>query len=211
VARKRIEQSFKIPVLSNYGTVECLKIGFECGRQPGFHIHEDICHVQIIKDDGDEALPGEKGEVVISNLMNRGSVLLNYRLGDLASLTQEHCRCGRTTHKLSELEGRTEDIIQLEDGKLVHPRSVWSVFKKEPRVRQYQLIQLSPSQFDLKLVTASESNFGEVNSVIGNALKSLLGDQVKIRTEKAEQLSREKSGKFRPVKSICGPGAGKGS
>lgn len=200
--RNLIENHFEIPVLSNYGSVECLKIGFECGQHSGFHLHEDVCHVRILRANGDEALPGEKGEVVISNLMNRGTVLLNYRLGDIAALSHNRCDCGRTTHTLSELEGRVEDLILLEDGKTVHPRSVWSVFKEEPRVLQYQLIQLDQSQFELKLVTTGKESFQEVTPTICRRLKSILGNEVIIEAKHSENVSREKSGKFRPVKSL---------
>ena len=44
--------------------------------------------------------------MVISNLVNRGAVLLNYRLGDVASLSTGKCSCGRILLMLSELEGR---------------------------------------------------------------------------------------------------------
>jgi phenylacetate-CoA ligase len=203
--RDRIETQFKIPVLSNYGSVECLKIGFECGQNSGFHLHEDVCHVRILKANGDEVEPGEKGEVVISNLINRGTVLLNYRLGDIAALSHDRCNCGRTTHRLSDLEGRVEDLILLKDGKTVHPRSVWSIFKEEPRVLQYQLIQLEPSRFELKMVTSGEECFREVSPIICRRLKSILGNEVGIEAQYSEKLSREKSGKFRPVKSLCKP------
>jgi len=189
-------------VLSNYGTVECFKIGFECGRHSGFHLHEDISHVRIVDPKGKDALPGEKGEVLISNFVNHGTVLLNYRLGDLAAISHERCNCGRSSYTLSELEGRVEDVIFLENGRSVHPRMVWSIFKKEPRVLQYQLCQLSQTQFKLKLVTHDMSIFDNVSPSVCIRLKSLLGEEVSIKAEYATTLKREGSGKFRPVRSL---------
>ena len=71
---------------------------------------------------GDDA--GEQGEVVISNLVNGASVLLNYPVGDVAAMSTAPCPCGRTFRSLSELEGRVEDILPLADGRFVHPLSV---------------------------------------------------------------------------------------
>ena len=97
---------FGIPVLGRYAAVEAFKIGFFCEQRTGFHLHEDLCHVVVAED-----------EVVITNLVNRGTVLVNYRLGDLASLASDSCPCGRTSLRLAALKGRTDEIVRLtEDG-----------------------------------------------------------------------------------------------
>jgi phenylacetate-CoA ligase len=106
-----IEEKFGIPVLSIYNAGEAFKIGFSCEERLGFHVHEDLCHVRIVDEAGEEMERGERGEVVISNLINHGTVLLNYRLGDLASMPDKRCPCGRTQPLLSELEGRVQDVI----------------------------------------------------------------------------------------------------
>ena len=76
--------------MSRYCAVESFKIGYFCEERTGFHLHEDLCHLRVLAADGREAAPGEPGEVVISNLVNHASVLLNYRLGDIATYSSEH-------------------------------------------------------------------------------------------------------------------------
>jgi hypothetical protein len=95
-----------------------------------------------------------------------------------------------------------EDIIALEDGRFVHPRSVWSIFKSEPRVVQYQLVQQSQRRFELRLVTPNQRIFEQISPRIVEALKTLVGDGVTIECKFAQGLSRETSGKFRPVKAL---------
>ncbi len=91
-------------------------------ERAGFHIHEDLCDVRIV---GKDKKKNGKGEVVISNLVNRGMVLINYHLGDLASLSDSvGCKSGRTLSPLSSLDGRVEDIVFLPDGKFIHPRGI---------------------------------------------------------------------------------------
>jgi phenylacetate-CoA ligase len=104
--RSLIEIEFGVPVLSVYDAVEAFKLGFVCEAKRGFHLHDDLCHVRIIDSNGNDLLAGEKGQVVISNLINRGTVLLNYCLGDLASLPLDRCPCGHALPLLSNLEGR---------------------------------------------------------------------------------------------------------
>ena len=74
-----------IPVFSVYGCVEALKIGFRCEEGRGYHVNSDLYPVRIIDSRGRDAEPGQPGEVILSNLVNRATVLLNYRLGDLAA------------------------------------------------------------------------------------------------------------------------------
>jgi phenylacetate-CoA ligase len=138
-ARDHIEGRLGIPVLSRYNAVEAFKIGFFCEHRTGFHVHEDLCHVRIVGPDGRTAPPGVAGQIVISNLVNRASILLNYPIGDTASLSDERCPCGRTFKLLSELEGRVEDIVVTADGRSVHPRAIWETLKTEDDVLQYQL------------------------------------------------------------------------
>jgi len=49
-------------------------------------------------------------------------------MGDMAAISPAACPCGRTFKLISELDGRTEDILALEDGSFVHPRAIWQVF-----------------------------------------------------------------------------------
>jgi phenylacetate-CoA ligase len=197
--RKLIEEKFGIPVLSRYNAVEAFKIGFFCEERKGFHLHEDLCHAKIVDANGQRLANGKKGEVVISNLVNRGTVLLNYRLGDMASMSSERCPCGRTLPLLSELEGRVEDIIFLPSGKFIHPRAVWNVFKGRKEVLQYQLIQHEPERFELRLVTVDSKTYQSVINGILADLRHLLGKSSIIESEYYQELERQGSGKFRPV------------
>jgi phenylacetate-CoA ligase len=88
---------------------------FECERRSGFHLNTDACHVRIADEDGETVPDGVAGEVVISNLVNRATVILNYRTGDRAVMSSEPCSCGRTLPLLQELQGRVCDTIYCVD------------------------------------------------------------------------------------------------
>jgi phenylacetate-CoA ligase len=174
-ARDFIEQKFDIPILTRYNAVEAFKIGFFCEHRTGFHIHEDLCYLRIVGPDGSNLAPGIQGRIVISNLVNKASVLLNYPIGDMAAFVEGACACRRSFRLISELEGRVEDIVQLADGNFVHPRSVWQVLKGIPDIIQYQLIQEDWRQFELTLVTKDEAAFQRVQECVLPGLKQLLG------------------------------------
>jgi len=198
-----IEKEFGVAVLSIYNAVEAFKIGFTCEARRGFHLHEDLCHVRIVDRDGQDVPAGEKGQVVISNLINRGTVLLNYRLGDVGSLATDKCSCGRVLRLLSALEGRMEDILYLPDGGFVHPRAVWEVLSRRGEVLKYQLIQHEPTRFELRLATADVPSYRLIVGDILADLRRLLGETAIIESGHYAALEPEASGKFRPVMSKC--------
>lgn len=197
--RDFIEQRFGIKVLSRYNAVEAFKIGFMCEQGVGFHLHEDLCHVRIVGPSGQSVLGGRSGEVVISNLVNRATVLLNYPIGDVATLSAPGCACGRTFMLLSELEGRVEDILPLADGRCLHPRAIWELLKGEPHILQYQLIQHEPRHFALMLVTVDDPTFQAVAARVVPSLQRMLGSDAIINAIRRNEIDRDGGGKFRAV------------
>ena len=161
--RELIERTFGIPVLSRYSAMECLKVGFFCERRNGFHLHEDLCHVHA-----------ENGELLLSNLFNRGSVLLNYRIGDRGTLSDEPCPCGRSARLLVDLDGRVNEVIELPDGSIVGAMDISAVVGRVPGVLRFQVVQRAPTAFDLELSTVEPAGFEPVVEQAVAALRSLL-------------------------------------
>ncbi|MGA7876416.1 MAG: hypothetical protein WCA08_12205 [Desulfoferrobacter sp.] len=192
-----IEDCFGIPVFSVYNAVEVFKIGFYCKFRNGFHIHDDICHLRTIGQDGKTKPHGETGEIVVSNLLNRGSVLLNYQIGDRGALEKNTCPCGRKGLLLADLQGRVEDLIVLPNGEIVHPRVVWGVFKGLSEILQYQLVQHDVSLFELKMATSDKATFDRLLPSILAKLRILLGHAARLEVFYSVELRRE--GKFRTV------------
>jgi phenylacetate-CoA ligase len=194
--RDLIEGEFGIPVLSAYNAVECFKIGFTCERRDGFHVHEDLCDVRIVGPDGSDLPVGEKGEVVISNLVNRGTVLLNYRLGDLARLDEARCDCGRTSRRLVDLDGRVDETIEIAGGTFVYPTRVWHVFRERPDILRYQLVQHEPDRFELRVVTTEGREAERAASEAVDDLRLILGGS-KVELSRHDELPAGPGGKFR--------------
>jgi phenylacetate-CoA ligase len=196
--RSYVENRFGVPVLSRYNAIEAFKIGFFCEARDGFHLHEDLCHVVVTRADGRPASPGESGQVVISNLVNRGTVLLNYKLGDLASGTDDPCPCGRTSRRLLELDGRLTDVIRLASGDVVHQFALWGTVKLVDGVIRYQLVQHEPARFELRLMTVDRATYQRVADDLARRVRDILqGAQVEVVHR--ELLELEQFGKFKPI------------
>ncbi len=198
-ARERIQERFGIPSFSAYGAVEAPDIAFECEAHLGLHVNEDVHPVRIVDASGREAPMGESGEVVVSNLVSYGTVLLNYRLGDLAKRIEGPCPCGRTLPLISRIEGRRDDWIQTRSGLRVHPQRLRTIVAGEAEsVRAYQIEQRGPDAILLRWVPRSGLGGDQRASVEGRLRRRIsetLGDRATARFEQVEELPRTRSGK----------------
>ena len=172
--RRLIEDSFGIPVFGTYQAVEALKMGFECRSSAAMHLNLDLYPLRIVNAAGHTAATGERGEVVVSNLVNRATVLLNYRLGDVAAHLHGICVCGRTLPLLSLIEGRSDDWLELPSGRRVHAQAIHPLVKSEA-IWQYQVIQCSHTDFRVLLVPARSCDPAETRARIAAGFARQLG------------------------------------
>ena len=103
-------------VTSNYGMSELMGPGVsgECEYLCGMHINEDFFIPEIIDPNTGRVLPpGEKGELVITCIYKEALPLIRYRTKDVTRLIYEPCKCGRTTVRMENLDGRTDDMLKI--------------------------------------------------------------------------------------------------
>ncbi|NTV90118.1 MAG: phenylacetate--CoA ligase, partial [Clostridiales bacterium] len=112
--RSEIEKGLQITAYDNYGVTELIGPGvsFECECRNGLHVNEDHFIVEVIDPRTLEPLPaGEEGELVFTNITKQGFPLIRYRTGDISSLVEDTCECGRTFVRMRRISGRTDDMI----------------------------------------------------------------------------------------------------
>lgn len=203
-ARRLIEEKFGIPVFAAYRAIEAFKIGFECEERDGYHLNVDLYPLRILGPDGEPLPPGESGDVVVSNLVNRATVLLNYRMGDLAAMVPGTCRCGRSLPRLSVLHGRNDDWIELPSGRLLHPQAIRILFTDETAIWQYQVVQQTLDRFHVAIVPAEQADRQAVRQRITTAFTRQLGSNVTVEVTFVKSIERTPGGKLRPILSLAG-------
>ncbi|MDQ0246950.1 phenylacetate-CoA ligase [Bacillus fengqiuensis] len=113
--RKVLEEKFGIKACDIYGLSEVMGPGvaMECHEaQDGLHIADDHFIVEVINPDTLEPVAdGEEGELVFTSLTKEAFPVIRYRTGDIASITRETCKCGRTTTRMSRVKGRIDDML----------------------------------------------------------------------------------------------------
>ncbi len=206
--RRLIGDELGIPVMSVYRTVEAFSIAFECERHRGLHVNVDLCPLTIADSDGRPVAPGESGDVLISNLVNRGTVLLNYRIGDLASYRPEACSCGRSLPLLSFLEGRSDDWLRSVAGQRVHPQAVRKPISEIGGIMRYQVVQHEATRVDVAVVAAPDADRDAVRARVAQVIDERIGAGTDVRVDFVDDLPRLPSGKVRVVLSRAAAGTG---
>lgn len=141
--RQKLEALYGIDAYNSYGLSEMNGPGvaFECVYKNDMHVWEDAFIIEIIDPKTGEVLPdGEKGEVVLTNLVRSAMPLMRYRTRDLAFIHPEPCACRRTHRRLSRILGRTDDMMII-NGVNVFPSQIEEVVMAIPEVgTNYQIV-----------------------------------------------------------------------
>lgn len=194
--RRTIVETYGIPVYGSYSSVEAFRLGFECDEHTGYHINTDLFPVRIVDETGKTLPVGEQGEVVISNLLNRGTVLLNYRLGDLGALLPRPCPCGRTLPLLDLKVGRSSQVIRLPSGEVVHPQAIHTQFLDEDAVWQYQVVQTSPSRYRATIVPMPDADLVQLARRISDKFDRQFAGTARLQVRYGSSLARTPGGKI---------------
>jgi phenylacetate-CoA ligase len=141
--RTEIESKLKIKAFDNYGLSEIIGPGvaFECDNRNGLHVNEDHFIVEVIDPETLEILPvGEEGELVFTTITKQGFPLIRYRTGDISSILEGPCDCGRTTRRIKRISGRTDDMM-IVDGNNLFPAQIEAIlFEIEGVEPHFQII-----------------------------------------------------------------------
>lgn len=128
--RTEIERELGVTAIDIYGLSELIGPGVsvECAHaQDGLHVWEDQFYPEVIDPDTGEVLPdGQQGELVLTNLTTEATPMIRYRTGDITALTREPCDCGRTTVRMDNVTGRTDDLLIVR-GVNVYPSQIETV------------------------------------------------------------------------------------
>ena len=198
-------------VTSNYGMSELNGPGVsgECEYLCGMHVNEDFFIPEIIDPKTGEVLPaGEKGELVITCIYKEALPLIRYRTKDITRLIYEPCKCGRTTVRMENLDGRTDDMLKIR-GVNVFPSQIEEVLLGIDEIGPHYEIIVTRANHTDKLEIRVElaepvDEFRKLQALetkIRHKLRIVLGLDAKIRLESPNTLQRFE-GKAQRVKDL---------
>ncbi len=209
--RLQIEEELQISAHDIYGLSEVVGPGvsIECSQKNGLHVFEDSFIVEVIDPASGRVLPpGEKGELVFTNINKEGLALMRYRTRDISRLFTETCPCGRTHVRMERITGRTDDMLIIR-GVNVFPSQVEMVLMQIPGLSpHYQLVVERIDNLDVLEVQVEVSpqvfsdeirRLEELEKKIRDEVQSYLGVGVKVRLMEPRSIQRSEGKAVRVI------------
>ena len=140
--RRRLEGLFGCHVFDHIGGTEPCAWAGMCEVKEGLHIIEPFFLVEILDRETlqKEVEEGEIGVAVVTPLGRRSFPLIRFNTKDLVIKGKETCLCGRTSRKIKEVVGRTDDLRKIR-GVLFSPKTVEEAIRQEfPEVVEFEIV-----------------------------------------------------------------------
>ena len=196
--RKLIEEKFECDVYDNYSSREFM-VASECKEHPGYHVAAENVMVEFVRDN-EHVAPGERGEILITDLTKYGMPLIRYETGDLGRPSDETCPCGRGLPLIKCIEGRVTDIISTPKGKFISSPAVTLLFKNL-EVNQFQIVQKTKEKLVIKIVKGPKYSQIDTQYVL-DQFRKYIGEDMEVEVEFVKEIPLRKSGKHRVVVSL---------
>lgn len=193
--RRLIEETFGCPVYNRYGSREFAVIASECSVHDGMHINAENLLVEVISNSMSSI--EEDGEIVITDLQNFAMPMLRYRIRDIGRIKRNSCTCSRGLPLMDLSGGRTTDFLTATNGGKVSGIVVATyVITNLPGVRQIQFVQSERGSVTVNLVKGREWSLQSLDELT-TRVHRYLGDDMQLQVMYRDNISREKSGKYR--------------
>lgn len=195
-------------LIESYGCTEMGPIAAECPAG-SMHLLTANVHVEIFRDDAPVA-PGEHGEIVATNLVNRGMPLIRCRIGDLGAISPEPCSCGRPQPVLASLRGRAADLVLTADGTPIHGSVLGDALERcsgdTPLGSAQKVLfeQIDRSTWSVRVEAHRPPDREALERQVTELLRDILGPGCSAKIDVVPKIAREPSGKFRYYKALGG-------
>lgn len=137
--KKVFEEKYGLVVGDGYGTADVGQVAYCCGKDDGYHFDDDACVVEIADPDtGKQMRPGEIGQVVVTPFSGIYP-LVRFGTSDLASYTDEPCRCGRSTPRIIGIKGMVGPRVRVR-GVFVRQKELAEAMSSFTQILKYQMV-----------------------------------------------------------------------
>ena len=186
--RAQIERELGLTAINFYGLSEIVGPGVsvECPKERnGLHVNEDHFLVEVVDPKTGAPLgPGQEGELVFTTLTKEALPLVRSRTADIASLTFDHCPCGRTLARMSPVRGRYDDMLIIRGVNLYPSEIEHALLGVEGVAPHYQLVVERPGPLDELTVrcepAADGADGSDLRARVSHALRERTGISIAV-------------------------------
>ncbi len=196
VDRAAITGAFGVEVYDSYGLREAGLVGHECQHHT-MHTMDEQLILETIDPATLRPADGE-GELVVTNIMGPAMPLFRYRTGDIVTLKNEPCPCGRKLGGIAISGGRIADFVVTDKGKWVVGYSFIYICRSVKGIVKFQVVQERIGEIRICLVTDNQFP-PDGKEQVEKAARARLQSTDTIIVEQVQDIAPAPSGKYRPV------------
>jgi len=207
-SREYIEKVFDAPYYDQYGCVEFNRTAWQCSERKNYHMDVDSVITQFVDKDGNEVSAGERGEIIQTSLFNYAMPFIRYEVGDVGVPSDDECSCGRRLPLMKTVEGRTDSLVVLPDGRILSPRTLTvavNMFDQYESIEQFRIVQKELNLLEILVETSNAAidKRAMETSLVAHINRTLHLDEAKmtLRAKVVDNIPPGKSGKSMIVAS----------
>lgn len=198
--REVIEERFACKVFDYYALAERVVFSGECDAHEGHHIAMEYGLAEVLGPDGLPVPRGTTGRLVGTSLHNMAMPLIRYVTNDLTALRPGPCRCGRALELMEDVTTKAEDMLTLQDGRLISPSVLTHPFKPLESIEGSQIVQTAPDAVTVRIVPGPGYT-ADLTEHLVRELGARIGADVRIDVQMVDRLETQPNGKFKWVMS----------
>jgi phenylacetate-CoA ligase len=181
--REKFEKEYGIDTYQMYGATEVGDVAYECREKSGWHICEEVIVEIVDPASGKQVGPGELGEVVVTRF-NNTFFLFRFGTGDLSSIIDEPCPCGRTSYRLSGIAGRVGDAVKVR-GLFISPSQLKKIGERFDDVK-FQIVIGRERHKDLLTVRLEVKGEVADRDALRNSFENFFKEICTVKIDKIE-------------------------
>ena len=169
---KTLEEEYNITTKEAYAFLPVGIAACVCEEGSGMHIEEDFI-VEVVDPETGKQLPcGEVGEMVVTTTFNDILPRIRFGSGDLGSLIDEPCPCGRTSNRIPKIVGRVGEAVKVR-GMFLHPSEVEDVTSRIPEISKFHV---AITHKDMKDIISAKLELAKEDADRGKITETFMKD-----------------------------------
>lgn len=196
--RRALLKQFGSIVYSHYGHYELAVLAGFCEHAPTYHVLPQYGFAELVDRNGLQiSEPGALGEIVATSFLMYATPFVRYRTQDFAVLKSFGCeKCGRPYQIWERIEGRLQEFILTDTGRLISMTSINMHDSTFDPVRQFQFHQTERGNVTLKYVPKSTCDSLSLSSMKQRILEKL-GSDINLSLQRVDEIPLTSRGKHR--------------
>ena len=185
-------------IFVHYGHYEMSALAGFCEYTDDYHVLPQYGYVELVDIAGNLVTKtGEIGEIVATSFIMSATPFVRYKTEDLAVFKSWGCgECGRPYQIWERIEGRLQELIQTETGRLISTSMLNMHDDSYAYLKQFQFHQKERGRVIFRFVPKDNCSENFVNKVRWK-LQSKLGADISLEMESVKEIPLTKRGKHR--------------